>query len=186
MTARNGESGSIIRAICARRDGRSLIQCSDSEDTTAANDAGANGSGALSGSGSTMRPCWGRRLLKGRSSSRWRRVGEESAEVKEEMRVVRGGEERVRARAMLHAFAPRSSTAEKWRSISYGGDWILAENSKAKISPSRRSEEERGGRVVQGDGHKVEPQARRGDNQPCGCWPDRPLRVRAAYTWSRC
>lgn len=102
-----------MRATCDRREGRSLIQCSERDDTTAANDAGANGSGALSGSGSTIRLCWGRRLLKGRSISRWRRVGDESAEVKEEMRVVIGGEERVEARAMLHALAPRSSTAGK-------------------------------------------------------------------------
>ena len=110
-----------MRAICAKCDGRSLIQCIDSDESTAAKDAGPNGSGALSGSGSTERVCEGRRALNGRSASRRSRVADESAEVREPMRAVRGGELCVTARAMLQALAPRSSTAGKCRLISCEG-----------------------------------------------------------------
>ena len=60
----------------------------------------------------------GRRSLKGRSASLFRRAGEDSAQVRWDIRVARGGDEvlagsgsgsgRVRARAMLQAFAPKS------------------------------------------------------------------------------
>jgi hypothetical protein len=60
--------------------------------------------------------------------SRLRRVGEDSAAVKWDIRVDSGGDVallgsgsgsgRVRARAMLQAFAPRSRTWGKWRLIS--------------------------------------------------------------------
>ena len=49
-------------------------------------------------------------------------MGDESAEVSEERRVDSGGESglgTVRARAILHAFAPRSRTEGKCRFISY-------------------------------------------------------------------
>lgn len=65
-------------------------------------------------------------MLKGRSSSRWRRVGAESAHVRWPMRVPigadssfvgsRSGRERMRAR--LQALAPRSRTLGKLRLIS--------------------------------------------------------------------
>ena len=51
--------------------------------------------------------------------SRLRRVGDVSAEVRCERRVVSGVEEAVRARAMLQAFAPRSRTWGKCRFMSY-------------------------------------------------------------------
>jgi len=67
--------------------------------------------------------------LKGRSASRYSIAREESAAVRCPSRVERGGElglaglisgsGRVRARAMLHEFAPRSRTWEKCRLISY-------------------------------------------------------------------
>lgn len=66
--------------------------------------------------------------LNGRSISLFSRVGDESAAVRCEIRVERGGDEvllgsgsglgRVRARAILQAFAPRSRTWGKWRLMS--------------------------------------------------------------------
>lgn len=70
MAARNGASGCRTYAICASREGRSLIQCRESDERTAAKDAGGKGSGVVSGRGSTVRVCEGRRALKGRSASR--------------------------------------------------------------------------------------------------------------------
>ena len=51
--------------------------------------------------------------------SRLRRVGDVSAEVRCVKRVVRGGEEVVRARAILQALAPRSRTWGKCLFMSY-------------------------------------------------------------------
>jgi hypothetical protein len=68
-----------------------------------------------------VRVCAGRSALNERSTSRWRKVGEVSAEVRCERRVDSGGESgfgTVRARAMLQALAPRSRTEGKWRFIS--------------------------------------------------------------------
>ena len=63
-----------------------------------------------------MRRSWeGRSALKGAVESRFRRVGDVSAEVRCERRVVSEVEEVVRARAMLQAFAPRSRTWGKCR-----------------------------------------------------------------------
>ena len=83
-------------------------------------DCGSNGKGVSAG-GSIVRVCEGSSALKGRSASRWSRVGEVSAEVRCERRVERGGESgvgTVRARAMLQALAPRSRTEGKWRFMS--------------------------------------------------------------------
>ncbi len=118
MAARNGESGCRMRAIWAKIDGSSLIQCMDNEESAAEKEAGTKGSGAVSGIGRMVRVCEGIRALKGRSTSRWRRVGEESAEVRDEIRSVTGGDESVRARAMLHALAPKSRTVGNCRLIS--------------------------------------------------------------------
>ena len=56
--------------------------------------------------------------MKGAVESRLRRAGDVSAEVMCARRVVRGGEEVVRARAMLQALAPRSRTLGMCRSMS--------------------------------------------------------------------
>lgn len=68
-------------------------------------------------------------LLKGRSTSRCNNVGDESAAVRCDNRVERGGDEvlfgsmsgsgSVRARAILQAFAPTSRTFGKCRLMSY-------------------------------------------------------------------
>lgn len=102
-------------------DGRSLIQWSERDDRTAEKDRGGNGRGDVSGMGSTVRMCDASRELKGRSSSRWRSVEEESADVSEVSRVESGADPglgTVSARAMLHAFAPRSSTEGNCRFMS--------------------------------------------------------------------
>ena len=101
--------------------GRSLTQCRESEDRHAEKDCGANGRG-VGAEGSVSREWDGRRSLKGREASRWRRAGAVSAEVRWPRRVERGGEVGsggcVRDRAMLHALAPRSRTVGKCRLIS--------------------------------------------------------------------
>ena len=117
----NGESGFRMPLICDSSDGRSLTQCRERDERTALKDCGAKGSWAL-GEGRIVRVCEGRRLLNGRDSSRYSKVGEESADVRYERREDSGGESgaagTVRARAMLHAFAPRSRTWGKCREIS--------------------------------------------------------------------
>jgi hypothetical protein len=70
-------------------------------------------------------------LGRGRSASRWRREADESAAMSSEFLVASGGEvgavgsgsgfSRVRARARLQEFAPRSRTRGKWRLTSCGG-----------------------------------------------------------------
>lgn len=116
MAARKGLSGLRMVFIWERSDGRSLIQWRESEERTASKVLGAKGS--CSSASTTLRliGIW---LLKGRLASRFRRVGDVSAQVRWLRReeggllavavvAVVGAEESVRARAMLQALAPRS------------------------------------------------------------------------------
>lgn len=124
MAARKGESGFMIVAIWARREGRSLIQWREREERTAEKECGAKGRGALSGSERIMRVWEGREELKGRWASRLRRIGDQSAEVRDVRRVCSGGSVGmgggvvVRTRAILQALAPRSRTDGKCRFMS--------------------------------------------------------------------
>ena len=126
MAAMNGASGLRMLLIWDNTDGRSLIQCKLRFESTA--------SKVLDPYGSVSRESrtWRSRemsLLKGRSSSRCKRVGAESAQVRCPMRVPigadlsfvgsRSGRDRIRAR--LQALAPRSRTLGKLRLISWGG-----------------------------------------------------------------
>ena len=98
-----------------------MTQWRERDERTALKDCGANGKGVSAGE-RTVRVCEGKRALKGSSASRWRSVGELSAEVRCEKRVDRGGESgvgAVRARAILQALAPMSRTEGKWRLMSY-------------------------------------------------------------------
>ena len=116
-----GESGSRMVLIWERREGRSLTQWRESEERTALKEWGGKGRGEGAG-GRVIRSWEGRRVLNGREASRWRRVGEASADVRCERRVDRGGDEGkggwVSARAMLQALAPRSRTQGKERLMS--------------------------------------------------------------------
>lgn len=123
MAAMKGASGLRMLLIWESTDGRSLIQWRLRFESTASN--------VLDPYGTVSRESrtWRSRemsLLKGRSSSRLRRVGAESAHVRWPMRVPMGadlsfvgsrsGRERMRAR--LQALAPRSRTFGKLRLIS--------------------------------------------------------------------
>ena len=113
MAARKGESGFRTLLTLERMAGRSLIQWREREERQAEKDCGSKGRGEGAG-GMTVREWDGRRSLNGREASRWRRVEDESAELRWSRRVERGGEAGsggwVRARAMLQALAPRSRT----------------------------------------------------------------------------
>ena len=52
-----------MRLIWAKAEGRSLIQCIESEDIAAEKEAGGKGKGAVSGIGKTERVWLGRRVL---------------------------------------------------------------------------------------------------------------------------
>lgn len=123
MAAMNGASGLRILLIWDNTDGRSLIQWRLRFESTA--------SKVLDPYGRVSRESrtWRSRemsLLNGKSSSRWSRVGAESAQVRCPMRVPMGadlsfvgsrsGRERMRAR--LQALAPTSRTFGKLRLMS--------------------------------------------------------------------
>lgn len=60
MAAKKGESGFSKRLIWAKAEGRSLIQCIESEEIAAEKEAAGKGKGAVSGIGKTER-VWLRR-----------------------------------------------------------------------------------------------------------------------------
>ena len=136
IAARKGESGVRMRAIWERWEGRSLIQWREREERMAEKEEGGKGRGVLEVGSGRVRRVW----VKGRgeeerweSGSRWRRVGDGSADVRWERRVDRGAEEEgeegasgggaeawleERMRAILQALAPRSRTVGKCRFMS--------------------------------------------------------------------
>ena len=98
--------------------GRSFIQWREREERTASKEEGGKGKGSFSEGERSVR-VRGRALLKGREESRFRRVGELSAQVRWLRRVESVGCV-VRARAMWQALAPRSRTEGKCRFMSCG------------------------------------------------------------------
>lgn len=63
IAAKKGESGFSKQLIWAKAEGRSLIQCIESEDIAAEKEAGGKGNGAVSGIGKIERVWLGRREL---------------------------------------------------------------------------------------------------------------------------
>ena len=133
MAARNGASGFSTLLICERREGRLLIQCRESDEMTMSKVLGEKV--VVREDSSSERVvrviCMFVSLLKGSVLSRWRRVGELSAEIRWSILVEREGEVgfegsgsgfgATRARAILQLLAPKSRTVGKCRFISWAG-----------------------------------------------------------------